>query len=294
MKSHYNNFIKGIIVCALLLIGLTLFVNSEKTQPQTAALELALSQESNPNSFEIPAESVLVVDTDLNYIYYAKNISEIRPIASITKLMTAMVVIDNYNLAQTITLSSQAVSYIDKNTFIEGETIKIFDLLVALLVESSNEAAYALAENWPHDDGSSFIKQEKFIQAMNKKASEFGMVRTVFSNPSGLDDGINSSSAWDVALLAQKALSYPIIRDITTQPYATIYSEQGIQHIFENTNKLIGTLPSIELGKTGSTDDAGQSLTLAIKKNGTPLIVVLLKAQDRFLNAKEIIDNIKL
>lgn len=299
MNSKYITLYLGIVGLLCIVATLAIETQTLKDQEETEVLEIALSHTpthdaSKKNTFEVPADSVLVADTKLDYIYYAKNISHIKPIASITKLMTAMVVIDNYNLANVITISPSAVSYIDKDTFSAGENIKVFDLLIALLIESSNEAAYALAENWPHEDGPAFIKQSKFIEAMNKKAKELGMVKTTFTNPSGLDDGTNVSSAWDVGILAHHALRYPIIRDISIQPYTTIYSEQGIAHKFQNTNKLLGMVPGIELGKTGLTDDAGQTLTLAIKKENTPLIIVLLNAKDRFLNAKEIIEKISL
>lgn len=164
--------------------------------------------------------------------------------------------------------------------------------MAALLIESNNEAAYALAEHWPSGIGTAQSKIDQFIEAMNQKTQKLEMKDTHFSDPAGLDDNNNLSSAWDVALLIREALKYPILKQLTTTEKFITYSQEGWYHEFINSNKLLSIMPEIQLGKTGFTDGAGQSLAMVVENSQKSLIVVLLAAQDRFADVQVLLEQL--
>ena len=281
----------------VILITTTWFVGNQKINSQIATINstpIIKKTLTEKNNFQLPAKSVLAVSSDLRNTYYAKNIKDRRPIASLTKLMTAIVILENYDLTKSVKIPPEVINLPEsKNILRANETLKVFDLLAALLIESNNEAAYALAGNWPSEIGTFEFKTQKFIEAMNKKASDFKMINTHFSEPSGLDDANNFSTAWDLALLAQQAFNnYPLISQLTTKEQFVTYSQEGIYHKFENSNKLLNVLPEIKLGKTGFTNGAGPSILLIVKEQKQPLIIILLNAQDRFANAQELLERL--
>ncbi|RJQ14010.1 D-alanyl-D-alanine carboxypeptidase [Candidatus Parcubacteria bacterium] len=288
-----------ILILISVLIGLIFFtwqVGSKTINSQIASLSYlteTINDFSQKNNFDVPVEIALVVGADLKTIYYTKNIDKKTPIASLTKLISAMVIIDNYDLTDTLVIPREAIGLPEtKSIFGAGETMRTFDLLAALLIESSNEAAYTLAYNWPKIEGSLEQKKTYFIEAMNRKAKEIGLLETHFSDPAGLDDDNSLSTAWDVAIMARQALRYQLIQQLTTKETFTAFSIEGRRHTFENSNKLLTVVPNIKLGKTGFTDGAGPSLVLIVNQETKPIILVLLNAQDRFLNAQELLEKL--
>lgn len=255
----------------------------------------------------IAAKSVLVIDDATNEIIYERNADKKLPVASLTKLSTAMVILrladedadekvagKNYNLDRIVTISASAVAQEGiSGGLVEGERIKASDLFSIMLIASSNDAAWALAE-----DAGSILKSggkvRDFVGRMNDFASEEGMNNTHFSNPTGLDDKDNYSSARDVVKIAQKFLRY--YSDsfaVTAMKRADFVSENGeIRHHVENTDKLLGELPGIIGGKTGYTDEAGESLMLVVKNpaNSSRIIAIVIGADDRFKEMKKLVN----
>lgn len=206
-------------------------------------------------------------------ILYQKDIDKKLPIASLTKLMTAMVVIDNYNLDQITTVSQRAIDTLEEVGRLHvGEKITIRGLLELSLLVSSNDAATALAE---------VMGEKKFVEKMNEKAKEIGLPNTYFTDPHGLSKD-SVSSARDFAILTEYSiLHYPEIWKILGKRQSIIKGYAGgeeIVHIANNTNTLINE-DCVLGGKTGYTEEAGDTMMLAMKAPGSVegnVVLVLL------------------
>lgn len=226
---------------------------------------------------DIWANSYILIDEGSSEILTAQNENDIVPIASTTKIMTAIVALENYNLDDIFTISEDA-SYQTPTVIglMPQEQISAHDLLYGLLIKSGNDTAYALAENMGFDN---------FVNKMNEKAKYLGLNDTNFKDPAGLNDE-GRSTAHDMAFIAAYALKFDVIRQIVTTPEKTIYSADGLyEHYLDNSNRLIlsdGPLyyqPAIGL-KTGYTPDAGHCLVSAAQKDGHTLISVVLNTYE--------------
>lgn len=227
-------------------------------------------------------------------ILFAKNISEKRPIASLTKLMTALVVLNHYDLSQLVKISKTAVGQAeDFGNLKVGEVFQAKDLLYPLLMESSNDAAYALAE---------VIGRESFVDLMNLEAKYLGLKNTYFGNPTGLDHDEdpenlgNYSTPEDLVKLVKELLSREIIWQILSSPEYDLYSPDGVfHHIVVNTNELLAKIPEIIGGKTGYTIESGGCLLLVLNSPRDKGIVinVILGSPDRFGEMRQLLTWIK-
>ena len=237
------------------------------------------------------AASTLVIEPVTQKALHYKNIFDIRPIASLTKLMTALVVITEMNLQDEITVSGAAVAtYGDQGGLAHEEVLSVENLLHILLIESSNDAAIALEEYY----NAYRTEQDKtFVAAMNAKAQELGLLDTFFVEPSGLNVN-NRSTAYDLASLADYVFQRPILRQIMSTQVIDIQSVDGvINHHLVNSNTLLGVLKGVLAGKTGYTEEAGESLILFVKKSENIddyLIYVILDSADRVKAARHLID----
>ncbi len=260
---------------------------------------------SEVSEIEVNAKAAIILDIAANKALYQKNINEKLPIASLSKLMTALVVLDETDLENVVTISKKAIQTEGArgNLFV-GEKIIVKNLLYLLLVQSSNDAAVALAEYIPN-----------FVELMNQKAISFGLKNTHFINPNGLDPAENISNnnnsiknpifneleknekgnystAYDLAKLVNYALDEPLIWEILrTQKISVRSVDKKFVHRLENTNKLLGKLPNIVGGKTGYTEQSGESLILIV---GDPIsnhqiISVILNADDRFIETEKLV-----
>lgn len=216
------------------------------------------------------ASEIVVMDLDSGRILYENNAHEKRLIASITKIMTAVVVIENEKLDKKLTVGEEVLKSYGTNTYIEvGEKITVKDLLYGLLMRSGNDAAMTLSSNISKDG-------KDFVTLMNKKASEIGMQDTIYENPHGLDEETkNYSTAYDMALLSKYAYSNKIYRTITrTKKYST--STNVKSYTWYNRNKLLSTYKYCTGGKNGYTPSAGKTLVTTASKNNLNLTVVTL------------------
>ena len=222
---------------------------------------------------------------------YKKNIKKKLPIASLTKMMTAMVVVDNYDLNKIVKISKKAVSTPEETGRLSpGEKISIRGLLKLALMVSSNDAASALSE---------IMGEKIFLDLMNKKAKEIGMVNTHFENPHGLDGKNHYSTAEDLALMTHYCLvNYPEIWRILEKKQDIIkgYDHLGgvVTHWPNNTNKLLGEKYVLG-GKTGYTDKAGDAMILAMKAPGVVegnvvLVLLGLGVAERIPRTKNLYD----
>lgn len=237
----------------------------------------------------IQAKSFYVMDEKTDYTLSEKDSQAKMPIASLTKIMTAVLVLENTDLNDTVKISSNAVAtFGNKRGLVAGEEIKVEDLLKIMLVDSNNAAAVALAE---HTGGS----VEKFVDLMNKKATDLKFVNTNFINPTGLDEGdnYNYSNAYEIALLTDYALDKQVLWNFSSTKEAVVYSLDKKQiHSVKNTNELLGEMSGVMGGKTGYTEKAGGCLVLIVQnpdKKGR-VVAVILNSEDRFGEMKGLIN----
>ena len=225
----------------------------------------------------ISAKSVYAIELNSGKTLIEKDPLTIRPIASLAKLMTALLIVERANLQDIITISQNAVkTYGKTGGLIVNEKLSIESLLYIMLIESSNDAATALAE-------STAGRESQFIDQMNQKANELGLINTFFSDPHGLDQNTRSN-AKDLARLTEEIIKNPLLKKIATTQEIKIDSVDKKQHhILINSNHLLKKYPEIIAGKTGFTDEAGQCMVLALNAPGNHGIIinVILDSQDR-------------
>jgi D-alanyl-D-alanine endopeptidase (penicillin-binding protein 7) len=215
--------------------------------------------------------AALVVDQSSGTVLFEKNANTQVPIASITKLMTAMVVLDaNPDMQESLTISRDDVDT-QKGTRSRlrvGTSLTREDMLRLALMASENRAAAVLSRYYPGG-------RPEFIAAMNRKAAELGLTETRFEDPTGLTPA-NVSSARDLIRLAAAAHGYPVIREFSTAPKYEVMLGRRM-HAFHNTNRLVGSDKwEIGLSKTGYISEAGKCLVMQAWLNDKPLIIVLL------------------
>ena len=218
------------------------------------------------------APSVWVYNQTLDTIVLNQNSNVARPIASITKLMTAIVALDHdAGLARSLKLSNRAGSYLPPGQYTRRQ---LFD---AMLVRSDNAAAETLAEDYPGG-------RVAFLRAMNRRAAELNMRSTRFQDPSGLNRN-NTGTAGDVGTLVAAAGAYPLIREISVQRQVHIEShfKQRIRIIaLPNTNQpVLFSFDNIQVSKTGFTNPAGWCVALLVEKNKQTFAVVVLGTENK-------------
>lgn len=234
----------------------------------------------NAPDANILAKNYLLVHEESGIVLTQQGYKERVPIASTTKIMTSIVVLDNYNLEDTVAISSKAASQIGSSTNLRvGEKLKVSDLLKTLLISSCNTSAYALAE---HLNSGSEEGIQKFVDLMNNKAKELGLKDTEYHDPAGLDT-TGYSSAYDLYLTTKKAMEYPLFRQIVSTDLITVYNIDGtIRHDLTNSNRLVGEwkYPGAIGVKTGYMPEAGHCLVAAAKRNNITLISVVLNTTE--------------
>lgn len=243
----------------------------------------ALSEDS------VTAPAAVLMEFSSGKILFEKNPHEQRPCASITKVMTMLLVCEaldsgKISLDDTVTASAHAASMGGSDIWLEeGETMSVDDMIKATVVASANDAAVALAE---YICGS----EEAFVEQMNKRAKELKMNETVFKNCNGLDEDGHVTSAYDVAVMSRELMKHEMIFDYTSIWLDTL--RDGETQIV-NTNKLLKTYNGITGLKTGTTDDAGCCISASAQRDNLSLIAVALGAKtgkERFADAATLLD----
>ena len=249
-------------MCALVLV---LFLSVGFAQAQTQEVR----------KIALRSASALVQDAETGEIVYGKNADAVTPIASITKLMTAMVILDSgLDLEEQILLNREDAIAMKgaRSRLRTGLSISRGDLLLLALMASENRAAAALGRSYPGG-------LESFVDAMNTKAAAIDMTETRFVEPTGLSPA-NVSTASDLAKLVRAAHEYPVIREFSTRDRATIKAGWGKRFqslAYGNTNGLVRSKYwDIELSKTGYISEAGRCLVMHVRLAEKDLIVVLL------------------
>lgn len=223
----------------------------------------------------ISASAAIVMDVESGRILYEKNAYTRRSIASTTKIMTAILALENGNDDEDVLISKRAASIGGSTVDLkEGKTYKLKDLMYAMMLRSGNDAAIAIAE---HIGGS----VELFAEMMNRKAAEIGAVNTNFVTPHGLDDPQHYSTPYDLALITQYALKNEKFCKIVSTKYSVFNGKNII-----NTNEMLGLYPWADGVKTGYTGQAGRCLVTSATRNNWKIISVVLGCPTRTIRAQ--------
>lgn len=231
----------------------------------------------------LTAQGTYVSDIASGATLYEKNPDERLFPASTTKIMTALVALDEYDLDEIVTVKSSPPEGQKMNLFV-GETISVENLLYGILVHSANDGALALAD---HDPGG----VSGFVEKMNQKAVELGLTSTHFENPIGLDDLNQYTTVKELAKLSMVAIKNPLIVKIVSVPQITVSdSTYSYFHSLKNVNELLGKVPGVSGFKTGQTELAGQALVTTVQRGEHKILIVILKSADRFGETEQVIN----
>lgn len=233
----------------------------------------------------IQAPSFVLYDLTGDLVLLTQAADEQRAMASVTKLMTALVVLDYTELADEVVISESAAGAGEAEVgLVEGEVWTVWELLNAIVVRSANDAAMALAE---HVGGS----VAGFAELMNAKAAELGMVNSHFVNPHGLDADGHYSSANDLLRLGLAALDDPVVSQLMrTRVVKFRPTPNGAPRRSVNTNELLGAFAGVAGMKTGFTNNARRVLVSTATRDGRTLVAVVLGAEDHFADTRELLE----
>lgn len=231
---------------------------------------------------DISATSIVIRDVDSGVFLYKRNPDMRLSPASTTKILTALVVMDVFSLDDVITVENPLTEG-QTMGLISGEKITVENLLYGALIQSGNDAAYALANAYPGG-------LPKFIEAMNEKAKLLNLTYSSFTNPVGFDDANHKMSALDLAKLAAIALRNKTISKMVAIPSITISDVTHTYfHKLTNVNELLGKIPGVGGIKTGWTEEAGENLVTLVERNSHKVIIVVLHSKNRFTDSEGLI-----
>lgn len=278
-----NATLLRLIFLSVLLTTVSLLF-SKPSKPSPSVLQ-KIAYAPDPS---VSASSTLVTRLNTGEMLYQKNVDEKRAIASLTKLMTGVLLFEHTEPLARITFGEDVKQLNDptakKSEVPAGETVKAEDAAKLLLVESDNDAAFAIAE------ASSSLSD--FVRAMNQKAADIGMAKTNFTNPAGFDDPQNYSTARDLMQLVRYAYEkHDNLWGVSRTAAGIIIGLSGKEYHFTSTNQLLKEMPDkIYGGKTGMTDEAQGALIVLYQPIPREVVsIVILGSRDRFQDARNII-----
>jgi len=245
---------------------------------------LPISSET-PELPSLTAVAWTLYDADAGVVLASEGADVERPMASVTKIMTALVVRDNAELDDRVRVTESAAATGEAEIgLVPGELWSVEDLLAAVLVRSGNDAAVALAE---YVGGS----VEGFAEMMNDKAAQLGLEHSHFVNPHGLDADGHYTSANDLVTMAAKALEDPVLAQMARTRFVKFRPDPaGVDRIARSTNKLLGVYPGVVGFKTGFTNKAGKVLVSVLETGERTLIGVVMMSEDHFADSRELLD----
>lgn len=298
MKINFHRVITACVICSMGIIILNLpgqnFLQTLKVKSSnqiTSHISPNISSDPIPRRISqavepdiLSAQAVFAQDVKSAVILFEKNSQQKLMPASTTKIMTALVALDQFQLDEIITIKDENLSIGNTSDLVAGEQITVLDALKALLIGSGNDAALALGQHDPEGYG-------HFVAMMNQKAEELQMTDSHFSNVSGVEQPDHYVTARDLAILTKEAMKNELFREIVATDTTTITSVDGnISHRLENTNELLGEIDGVMGVKTGWTLLAGECLVTYVERENHQIITVLLNSQDRFGESAKLID----
>lgn len=275
---------------AVLLLPRTNFMNLTKNLKANVIKQSPIINPASPNKIknyqpapQTSTESIEIIDAQTGTILYEKNANLRLLPASTTKMMTALVALQNCSPQNVITVKSVQQDGTQMGLTV-GDQVTVENLLYGLLLSSGNDAAYVLAN-------SCAISYKDFIKSMNIKAEELKMTNTHFVNPAGFDDNLHYSTAADLAKLAKVVVADPLIAKIVSTKSAVVTDiTTNKTYFLQNVNKLLGQVDGVEGVKTGQTDGSLEILVTKTTRNGNSIIISLMGSQDRFKDTQKLID----
>jgi serine-type D-ala-D-ala carboxypeptidase len=239
------------------------------------SIDISLDEVNISIPLKVSARNAIAIDAESNQVLWNQNAYEIVPMASTTKILTALIAINYGDLDRKVIISKNASSIRGSTVgYSAGEEITMRELLFGLMFRSGNDAAIAIAE----DIGGSI---EGFSNIMNDFAKNVGIIDSHFESPHGLDSSKHYSSAYDLAILTSKAMEYSVFRECVGEK--VIYKDKyNFTRDYQNINKILYKIPEANGVKTGYTGGAGKCLVSSINHNGKNIIIVVLNCVDRW------------
>ena len=277
----------GVFV-GLLLIGAATLTPSialaKSVAAQSAPVRTAITPHQFPPWRVAPAHGILLKELKSGRVLYEHDAGKRMSPASLTKIMSALVILEKGQLDDFVTISPHAARAHKTHLRVKaGRVFRLEDLLKAMLIVSANDACLAAMEHVGGDE-------TQFVTLMNDKAAALGLADTHFSNGCGFDDSDHYSTAEDLAALSVMALDQPIFRQLVREERAIITPVNGHHsYILHTTNRLLGRIPGVEGIKTGFTSKAGRCLIAKVSQNGSDLLLVILNSKRRWNTATNLI-----
>lgn len=281
-------FVDLLVVAVCVAIFISIPLTSPPPPPlvksaTTSALTIPQAKETSTTVPVLTANAIYVFDPDSGTEIYQKNSTDRFYPASTTKLMTALVALSAYNLDEVLTVKSAGDALGQSIHLAAGDRLTVENLLFGLLVDSGNDAALVLAENYPGG-------YTQFIGRMNQKVRELDLESTHFTNVTGLYNPDHYTSAADLTLIAREAISDATIRKIVSTKNVTFTDVTGSKKfILESTNKLLG-IDGVKGLKTGWTPESGECLVTLVTRDGKSILIALLDSTDRFGESVKLIN----
>ena len=267
MKSNINLYIILLIIVALIFSFLTIYAFGHET-----STDISLS-----------ASSAVLYQPENDIFLYSKSADTKMPMASTTKIMTALVALDGTSLQDTVIIDERAVGVEGSSAYLKvGEVLTIEELLYALLLQSANDAAVAIACHVAGD-------VDAFALLMNDKAKDLGLSCTNFTNPHGLDDKEHYTTARELAIITAEAMKNESFRKITST-YKKTFSAEDRTRTYVNHNKMLLNYEGCIGVKTGYTQRSGRCLVVAAERNGLEFISVTLDAPNDWSDHTKLLD----
>jgi D-alanyl-D-alanine carboxypeptidase (penicillin-binding protein 5/6) len=289
-RSHRLSF----LVCAagifigLLLIGIGTLSPAIALAKNAVARSVSVRAAIAPHQFPpwrvAPAHGILLKELNSGRVLYEYDAGKRMSPASLTKIMSALVILEKGQLDDFVTISPHAARAHKTHLRVKaGQVFRLEDLLKAMLIVSANDACLAAVEHVGGDEA-------QFVALMNAKAAALGLADTHFSNGCGFDNPDHYSTAEDLATLSVIALNQPIFRQLVREERAIITPVNGHRaYVLHTTNRLLGRIPGVEGIKTGFTSKAGRCLIAKVSQNGSDLLLVILNSKRRWNTATNLI-----
>jgi serine-type D-Ala-D-Ala carboxypeptidase (penicillin-binding protein 5/6) len=275
-----------VLISLLLICAATIIpsIATESIAAHPVKVRSALASQQSPPWRIVPAHGILLKELKSGRVLYQHNAEKRMSPASLTKIMSALVILERGNLEDLVTISPNAARAHKTHLRLKaGQVFKLEDLLKAMLIMSANDACLAAVEHVGGDEA-------QFVTFMNDKAATLGLADTHFKNGCGFDNPDHYSTAEDLAALSVIALDQPIFRQLVREERAIITPVRGHRaYTLHNTNRLLGRIPGIEGIKTGFTSKAGRCLIAKVSQNGSDLLLVILNSKRRWNTAKSLI-----
>jgi D-alanyl-D-alanine carboxypeptidase (penicillin-binding protein 5/6) len=293
MKPRRIGLLVLVILCAVLSGSMTLLVPStahaKRATGKTRHVHTVSQDNASPESQSlpwrrVPAHSIFLKELNSGRVLYEHESAKRLSPASLTKIMSALIILEQGKLDDLVTVSPAAARAHKTHLRLKaGQVFRLEDLLKAMLIVSANDACLAAIEHVGGDEA-------QFVALMNNKALALGLRDTHFSNGCGFDGPDHYSTAEDLATLSVIALQQPIFRELVREERAMITPVNGTRaYLLHTTNRLLGRIPGVEGIKTGFTSKAGRCLIAKVSQNGRDLLLVILNSSRRWNTATSLI-----